>query len=53
MTRQPLILTSALVLASVAAPANTAHAIFDKTRFVLHLGAAYFAFHHWDLQPYQ
>jgi hypothetical protein len=43
--------------ASAAAPAvshNRAHAaLFDKTRFLLHAGAAYFAFHHWIYNPYK
>src|SRR5579862_1527863 len=29
------------------------YAIFDKTRFVLHLGAAFFAFHHFVYNPYK
>jgi hypothetical protein len=28
-------------------------ALFDKTRFVLHLGLAYFAFHHFVYKPYK
>jgi hypothetical protein len=43
--------------AHAAAPAvthNRAHAaLFDKTRFLLHAGAAYFAFHHWIYNPYK
>ncbi len=27
-------------------------AFLDKTRFVVHLGIAYFCFHHWVMQPY-
>lgn len=53
MTRTRTVLTSTLLVAVVAAPLSPAYAIFDKTRFALHLGAAYFAFHHWDLKPYQ
>ena len=30
-----------------------ADAFLDKTRFVAHLGVAYFCFHHWVLKPYQ
>ena len=30
-----------------------ASAFLDKTRFVLHLGVAYFCFHHWVMAPYQ
>jgi hypothetical protein len=41
-----------------AAPAVQSHsqahpAFFDKTRFVLHLGLAYFAFHHFVYKPYK
>jgi hypothetical protein len=43
--------------ANAAAPAithNRAHPAFlDKTRFLLHAGAAYFAFHHWIYKPYK
>ena len=28
-------------------------AAFDKTRFLAHLGLAYFAFHHWVYNPYK
>ena len=52
MNTQRLLVSGALLL-TLAAPTNTALALFDKTRFVLHLGAAYFAFHHWDLKPFQ
>ncbi len=53
MNRSRSVLAGALLLATVAAPLSTSYALFDKTRFVLHLGAAYFAFHHWDLKPFQ
>ncbi len=43
--------------AKAATPAvthNQAHTAFlDKTRFLLHMGAAYFAFHHWIYNPYK
>ena len=46
--------------ASAAAPAapvaGVAHAhvaLFDRTRFLLHVGAAYYAFHHWVWLPYK
>lgn len=52
MNTQRLLISGALLL-TLTAPTNTALALFDKTRFVLHLGAAYFAFHHWDLKPFQ
>ena len=53
MSKPRVLISAALVLTLAAAPSNTALALFDKTRFVLHLGAAYFAFHHWDLKPFQ
>ena len=53
MSRTRTVLTSTLLVAVVAAPLSTSYALFDKTRFVLHLGAAYYAFHQWDLKPYQ
>ena len=53
MNRTRTVLTSTLLVAVVAAPLSTSYALFDKTRFVLHLGAAYYAFHQWDLKPYQ
>lgn len=53
MDRNRIFLSSTLLLAVAVAPLSTSYALFDKTRFVLHLGAAYFAFHHWDLKPYQ
>jgi hypothetical protein len=32
---------------------SPASAFLDKTRFVAHLGVAYFCFHHWVLVPYE
>lgn len=49
--RKSALLTATLALA--AGPLSTGHAILDKTRFVAHLGAAYFAFHHWVWAPYR
>lgn len=49
-TRTTLMLTLGVLAAS---PFSTSYAILDKTRFVAHLGAAYFAFHHWTLNPYR
>ncbi len=46
-------LTILASLAVVAGPLSTSHAILDKTRFVAHLGVAYYAFHHWVLTPYK
>lgn len=43
--------------ATPAAPAvtvtQTHPAFLDKTRFLLHVGEAYFAFHHWVYAPYK
>ncbi|AZI42432.1 hypothetical protein EHF33_06435 [Deinococcus psychrotolerans] len=49
--RKSALLTATLVLA--VGPLSTSHALLDKTRFVAHLGAAYFAFHHWVWAPYR
>jgi hypothetical protein len=62
-----LILAAALLAACLipfgaqrtyAAPATRTHAaapshFFDKTRFVLHMGLAYYAFHHWVINVYK
>jgi hypothetical protein len=42
-----------LVFALVAGATRPAPAFLDKTRFLAHLGVAYFAFHHWVLKPYE
>jgi hypothetical protein len=47
-----LILCGAFVAAMVASVVTPSYAMFDKTRFVIHLGVAYFAFHHWVLKPF-
>lgn len=47
---------------AVAAPVQSSHAaavnhesahFFDKTRFLLHMGLAYYAFHHWVISPWK
>jgi hypothetical protein len=43
----------ALALAMLFGAASPSSAFLDKTRFVAHLGVAYFAFHHWVLLPYK
>ena len=53
MKLKSLILSTTTMFALAAAPFSVSHALFDKTRFALHLGAAYYAFHRWDLQPFQ
>lgn len=42
-----------LAVAMIAGATQPAPAFLDKTRFVLHLGVAYFCFHHWVMAPYQ
>jgi hypothetical protein len=44
---------AALTFAIVAGLAKPSSAFLDKTRFVAHLGVAYFCFHHWVIKPYQ
>jgi hypothetical protein len=47
-------LTAALLAIAFAFGATrSADAFLDKTRFVAHLGIAYFCFHHWVLNPYR
>jgi hypothetical protein len=48
-----LFIGSLLVLALVTGATRPAPAFLDKTRFLAHLGVAYFAFHHWVLKPYE
>ena len=45
-----VILLTAGLLGGIARPSL---AILDKTRFVAHLGIAYFCYHHWVSQPYK
>jgi hypothetical protein len=47
------ILVAALICALVAGFAKPSNAFLDKTRFVAHLGVAYFCFHHWVVKPYE
>lgn len=44
---------AALIVAMLAGSTSPSYAFLDKTRFVAHLGVAYFCFHHWALKPYQ
>jgi len=46
-------LVFALAGAMLAGTFTPSYAAFDKTRFVIHLGIAYFAFHHWVWLPYK
>ena len=43
-------LRSLAIAAGAVAPAS---AFLDKTRFLAHIGVAYFVFHHWVLHPYK
>jgi hypothetical protein len=47
------IIITAMLGAALVLPATPASALLDRTRFVAHLGVAYFAFHHWALHPFQ
>ncbi|MGI8747917.1 MAG: hypothetical protein ACR2J4_06170 [Deinococcus sp.] len=46
------LVVAALSVSVVAAPLSPAYAILDKTRFVAHMGVAYYAFHHFVWNPY-
>ena len=48
-----ILLATALAVAMFAGSLTQSSAFLDKTRFVAHLGVAYFVFHHWVLHPYQ
>lgn len=48
-----LLLAVALVGAMLTSLTSPSYAFLDKTRFVAHLGVAYFVFHHWVMNPYQ
>lgn len=53
MKLKSFLLSATTLLALGASPFSVSHALFDKTRFALHLGAAYYAFNRWDLQPFK
>lgn len=48
-----LAVSLAATAALLVSPLSHSSALLDKTRFAAHLGAAYFAFHHWVWAPYQ
>jgi len=48
-----LFLVAALAATMILGSLGPSSAFLDKTRFVAHLGVAYFCFHHWVLKPYQ
>lgn len=47
------VLAIALIGAMLVGVVSPSYAFLDKTRFVAHLGIAYFVFHHWVMNPYQ
>jgi hypothetical protein len=47
------LVAGAFAVALLSFSLGRADAFLDKTRFVAHLGVAYFCFHHWVLKPYQ
>ena len=47
-----IVLTVLLTLAMLLGALSPAPAFLDKTRFLAHLGVAYFVFHHWVMNPY-
>jgi len=47
------VIAGAFAAALLTISLGRADAFLDKTRFVAHLGVAYFCFHHWVLKPYQ
>jgi hypothetical protein len=51
--RNRFVLAAALVAALFAGSFAPSYAFLDKTRFVAHLGIAWFAFHHFVWKPYQ
>jgi|ERR1700693_1109659 len=52
-TLKRLFLVGALTVGIVAGSLGLSHAFLDKTRFVAHLGVAYFCFHQWVWKPYK
>jgi len=51
--RKTLAFALAFAAALIAGTFTPSYAFLDKTRFVAHLGVAYFAFHHWVWKPYK
>ena len=47
------LLVGAMTAITTATLLSPSFAIFDKTRFAIHLGEAFFAFHHWVYNPYK
>ncbi len=48
-----ILVIAALMVAMLTGSMSPSYAFLDKTRFVAHLGIAYFCFHHWAMKPYQ
>jgi len=53
LKRSRPVLIAAMTFALLVGFAKPSSAFLDKTRFVAHLGVAYFCFHHWVIKPYQ
>ena len=51
--RNRFIVAATLAIAMIFASVQPSSAFLDKTRFAVHLGIAYFCFHHFVLKPYQ
>ena len=47
------LIAGAFAAALLTVSLGRADAFLDKTRFVAHLGVAYFCFHHWVLKPHR
>lgn len=52
-TLAKLLIVGALIVTMFTSVISPSNAFLDKTRFVAHLGIAYFCFHHWVMNPYQ
>ncbi len=52
-TWKRILIAGVLALAMIAGGFRPASAFLDKTRFLGHLGVAYFCFHHWVMNPYR
>ncbi len=46
-------MSAVLAIALIAGAFTPACAFLDKTRFLAHIGVAYFVFHHWVMNPYR
>ena len=53
MKKRTRVVSALLTAVFFFAAVKPSNALFDKTRFVAHLGVAFFAFHHFVSQPYK